>query len=229
LQKSVLITPKGNQLITDILKQCELPFDAFKVLKDYTEKYGKDFFSTPFDEDSVAYLESIGCNLYKVASFDVVNHRLLSKIAGLGRPILMSAGMADLEEIESAYRILKQGTDRICLLHCVSAYPTREQDANLAAIYELRNRFDCVIGQSDHTNDIRVPLFAVAAGAQVIEKHFKIDETMDCVDAPVSITENQMKKLVEEIRRIEQIFGSGEFGLSEAETATAGFRRHTGL
>lgn len=219
--------PKGNRVIYDILKKCELPFEAFKELKEYTAQYDVEFFSTVFDVESLEYLESIDCGLHKVASFDVVNHKLLAEVAKTGKAVFLSVGMATLEEIEKAYNILKKGTDKIALLHCISAYPTEEEDANLAVIFTLQDRFDCIIGQSDHTNDIQVPLYAVAAGAQVIEKHFKIDENMDCVDAPVSITEAQMKRMVEEIRRIEEIFGRGEFGARKAEKDIKIFRRYT--
>ena len=182
--------------IFNILKQCELPFEAFKYLKDYTNQYEIEFFSTPFDEESVDYLISIGCDLYKVASFDIVNHKLLSKIASTKKSVIMSTGMSNLSEIEQAYDILKSKTDNIAILHCISAYPTKEDDANLAAIYRLKEKFDCIVGQSDHTNNIVVPLYAIAAGAQIIEKHYKIDQNMDCVDAPVSITEIQMENLI---------------------------------
>lgn len=211
--------------IFNILKNCELPFDAFRELKDHAYKNHMDFFSTPFDEESVDYLESINCDIYKIASFDVVNHVLLSRVASTEKPVIMSVGMSDLIEIERAYRILKSRTDKIALLHCISAYPTSEKDANLAAIYTLKEKFDCVIGQSDHTTDIVVPLYAVAAGAQIIEKHYMINNNMKCVDAPVSITEQQMEKMIKEIRRLENILGDGGFGVRDAEKSCEVFRR----
>lgn len=213
--------------IFNILKKCELPFKAFKELKEYTEQYDMEFFSTPFDEDSVDSLEDIGCNLYKVSSFDVVNHKLLSKIADAGKAVVMSVGMSNLKEIEQAYNILISKTDKLAILHCISAYPTEEEDANLAAIFKLKEHFECIIGQSDHTNDIAVPAYAVAAGAQIIEKHFKVDEKMDCVDASVSITEKQMKELVGEIRRLEKILGDGMVELTGAQKVCEQFRRYS--
>ncbi|MFQ5788042.1 MAG: N-acetylneuraminate synthase family protein, partial [Thermodesulfobacteriota bacterium] len=193
-----------------ILKKSELPFEVFKELKYYTSQHNIQFFSTPFDIESVDYLESINIDYYKVSSFDVTNHLLLSRIAETGKPIIMSVGMANFNEVEDAYNVLSRKTRNIALLHCISAYPMSEEDANMSAIYTLREKFDCVIGYSDHTNDIQVPLYSVAAGAQIIEKHYRIDADMNCIDEPVSITELQMKKMVEEIRRIEKIFGSGE-------------------
>ena len=218
-----------NSPIFDVLKKCELPFEAFKELKDYTETYNIEFFSTPFDEESVDFLESINCALYKVASFDVVNYKLLSKIADTKKTIIMSVGMANLSEIEEAFKILNNKTKNLAILHCISAYPTKEEDANLSAVYTLKEKFDCVIGQSDHTNGIVVPLYAVATGAQIIEKHYKIDENMNCVDAPVSISEGKMKELVLKIRKLEKILGDGELGIRKAEVECKIFRRNNKL
>lgn len=217
--------PKGNEEIFKILKDLELPFEAFKELKEYANQYNVDFFSTPFDTESVEYLESIGTDLYKIASFDIVNHQLLRDVAKTGKPVILSVGMSNLDEIKEAYEILSRGTKNIAILHCISSYPTDEKDARLSNIYSLQNEFDCIIGQSDHTNDIFVSLCAVSAGAQILEKHFKIDDNFDCIDATVSITENQMKKLVEETRRIEKIFGNEEFGVRETEKSIVQFRR----
>ena len=186
-----------------------------------------EFFSTPFDEESVDFLESINCGIYKISSFDVVNHKLLQKVADTQKTIAMSVGMSDLTEIERALKILKEKTDKIAVLHCISAYPTQEEDANLSAIHTLKNKFDCIIGQSDHTSDVLASIYAVAAGAQIIEKHYKIDDDMDCVDAPVSITEDQMKRLVSEIRRLERILGDNTVSMREAEKGCEIFRRHT--
>ena len=215
--------------IFDILKQCELPFEVFEELKKHAEGQGVEFFSTPFDDESVQCLEDIGVNLYKVASFDVVNHKLLKRITETGKTVIMSVGMANLSEIQDAYKILKEKTDCIAILHCVSAYPTNENDANLAVIASLKSEFDCVIGQSDHTNDIKVPLYAAAMGAQILEKHYKINEDMDCIDAPVSITEKNMREMITEIHRLENIIGEQEIGCKETEQVTKKFRRHSAL
>lgn len=204
--------------IFGILKKCELPFEAFKELKDYSEKKGVIFFSTPFDEASVDYLESIGVLLYKIASFDVANKPLLEKIASTGKPIILSVGMSQIDEIDTAKTLLEKGGSKLALLHCVSAYPTEEKDSNLAAIYELRKHFsDVLIGQSDHTNDIFVPMLAVAAGACILEKHFKVSDAMDCVDGVVSISTEKMKELISQVRRVENILGEGKIEISNIE------------
>jgi sialic acid synthase SpsE len=218
--------PKGNQAIFEILKKCELPFEDFSKLQEHARLQNVDFFSTPFDPESVAYLQSINCDLYKIASFDVVNLALLREVASTGKPVVMSVGMATREEIDTARRLLKKGGGHLVLMHCVSSYPLREENANLAAIYALQELYsDCVIGYSDHTSGIDVPLMAVAAGAQVIEKHFKIDDAMDCIDSSVSITEIQAREMIVAIRHIETVFGNGELGVRETEKAITAFRR----
>jgi sialic acid synthase SpsE len=217
--------PKGNDEVFKILKDLELPFEAFKELRDHAKQYDVDFFSTPFDKESVEYLESIGTDLYKIASFDIVNHQLLREVAKTGKPVIMSVGMSNLDEIEDAYNILKEGTDSIAILHCISSYPTIEKDSNLSNIYKIQERYDCIIGQSDHTNDIKVPIYAAAAGAQILEKHFKIDEEFECIDSPVSITELQMQKLIKEVRGLEEIFGNESFGIRKSEEGAKIFRR----
>jgi len=137
----------------------------------------------------------------------------------------MSVGMANRQEIDSAYKMLRGGTQDIALLHCVSSYPLDEEHSNLSAIYELQDSYDCVIGYSDHTPGIETSVMAAAAGAQIIEKHFRIDREMDCIDAPVSIAEDQAKQLVEKIRSLEKIFGGGELSMSEPEKGASIFRR----
>lgn len=214
-----------NSPIFDILKKCELPFDTFESLKNYADVQNIEFFSTPFDEESLQCLENIGVSMYKVASFDVVNHKLLRRIAETGKTVIMSVGMANLNEIQSAYKTLKEKTEKIAILHCVSAYPTDEKDANLAVINSLQNEFDCVIGQSDHTNDILVPLYAASMGAQVLEKHYKINDKMDCVDSPVSITENQFATLSNKLKNIEIILGDSDIKSFMVEKGSLQFRR----
>ena len=211
--------------IYEILKKCELEFSEFEELKNYSENKGVSFFSTPFDKESVDFLDSIGVDYYKIASFDVVNHKLLEKVSKTQKPIILSVGMSNLKEITDAHDIIKSNNNKIALLHCISSYPTMEKDANLAVIPKLKSLFDCVIGQSDHTNDIAVPLYAVCTGAQIIEKHFMIDKRMKCVDSSVSITETQMAKLVVEIRRVETILGSDNINIRACEIGSTQFRR----
>ncbi len=212
--------------IYEILKKCEFDFDIFSKLKSFAEKLNVDFFSTPFDIDSVDYLESIKVPLYKIASFDTVNKNFLKRISLVNKPIIISVGMTNLEEIKNAISILNKNNSRLAILHCISSYPTEEKNSNLKAIEILKNNFGSfIIGQSDHTNDIKVPIYAVCAGAQIIEKHFKIDESMECVDSSVSITQKQFENMVTEIRTIEEIFGNGKLGVRESEKDLTNYRR----
>ena len=138
----------------------------------------------------------------------------------------MSVGMSSIQEITAALETLQKHNSKIALLHCISAYPTSEEDANIGAIHSLIVNFpDCVVGQSDHTNDIQVPLYAVAAGAQILEKHYKVSENMECIDAPVSISESQMAKLVTETRRLEKILGIGIPESTPVQKGTEQYRR----
>lgn len=217
-------TFKGSP-IWDILKQCELPLDAFVELRDLANQCKIDFFSTPFDDESVDFLDELNIPLFKIASFDVTNIPLLRKTAQTGKPIVMSVGMANIDEISHAYNVILKEGGQVALLHCISAYPTNPEDANLRAINNLYEKFDCVIGQSDHTNDIEVPILAVAVGAQILEKHFKLDDTDDCPDSPVSITEKQMYEMVQRVRMTEKILGTGRVGLTNAQEGATQFRR----
>lgn len=223
--KTELRTTKDSS-IYDILKKCELPFEAFKELKEYTEnKYPSlDFMTTIFDEESLEYMESISCDFYKIASFDVTNHKLLKKISQTGKAIVISTGMADSKEIREAIDILDEGCENVAVLHCVSAYPTQEKDCNLNVIITLGLQYpNHFIGYSDHTPGIKSSIYAVAKGARMIEKHFKLDD--DCVDASVSINVDSMTEMVKEFNHIGLMMGDGIPGCSEAEKGTTVHRR----
>jgi len=214
-----------NSPIYNILKECELSFRDFEILKNHALNVGIDFFSTPFDNESVNCLNELDIDLYKIASFDVTNHKLLRAIAKINKPVIMSTGMCDIEEIKSGYNVISEEHNNIAILHCISAYPTKHSESNLLAINSLRGYFDCIIGQSDHTNDIVVPLYSAAMGAQILEKHFMIDDKVKCVDASVSITEKQMLDLNNKLNELTLILGSGNIGLSKAQESALQFRR----
>ena len=220
--------PNANNQIRELLKKCELPFEDFEILKRHSEENNIQFFSTPFDKESLDYLESIDTQVYKIASFDVENKKFLKQIANTQKPVIMSVGMASLDKIEEAHRIITSINQNLAILHCVSAYPTDELNANLGIIEVLKNRYkDCIIGQSDHTVGIKVPLYAVAMGARIIEKHYKIDEDMECIDNVVSISENVMKKLVYEVRELEKIIGDHNKKIIDDETDLLEFKRYS--
>ncbi len=218
----------SSSTLFGILKACELPFDAFRELKIHCFERGIHFFSTPFDEDSLAYLEDLGCDIYKISSFDVPNKSFLRLIAQTGKTIVMSTGMSTLNEISDAVDILKEGQCKIILLHCVSSYPLNPADADLRSISQLKARFDTPVGFSDHSPGIELAPLAVAGGATVLEKHFRLIGDEDCVDAAVSIDENQLTEMISSIRRIESILGNGALGIRESENSTQIFRRIRG-
>ena len=212
--------------IFDILKRCELSFEEFRQLKNKSNKKNVEFMSTPFDIESFNFLKSLRVSKIKIASFDTVNTKFLKEKSKSKTSFIMSGGMSKLKEIEKAYKILSnRSKNKVSLLHCVSSYPTKEKDSQLNCIALLKKKFKCLVGHSDHTNDIFIPLCAVAMGARIIEKHFMIDSKMKCVDKPVSITEDQMRELVSNIRRFENSLGKDFLGLRKNERPFQMFRR----
>jgi len=197
-------------------------------LKNYINIQNKkkiEFFSTPFDEESFYFLESLGVRLFKIASFDVTNLKLIDIISNSKKTIILSTGMSTLKEVEQAFNIFKNKKSKLILLHCVSSYPISEDEANLLVIKKLKEKFNCLVGYSDHTNDIKTSLYSACMGAQVIEKHFMIDKRMNCVDKSVSITEKQLNKLNLELDNLDKILGSGKKTITNAEKKNIIFKR----
>jgi len=216
--------PRSNPIF-DVLKRCEISFSQQARLKEYAEQQGLLFFSTPFDLESVAFLQSLGVGLYKIASFDLVNLQLLRAVAATGAPVVVSRGMATAEEIDTAVGVLKMAGSLYALLHCISAYPTPEESANLNVIRTLAQRYGCPVGYSDHTVGIDVPVYAVAVGAQLIEKHFTLDRHAEGPDHAMSADPSLLAELVRRIRSVERILGHAELRAYEVEQATLVYRR----
>jgi len=214
-----------NSPIFDILKKCELSQNDFKIIKSYADDIKIDFFSTPFDIESVDFLNSIGVNKYKVSSFDINNFDLLRKIASKKKTVIMSIGMANIKEVNKAFKFLTKSKIKIAILHCISSYPLDPYDANLNVINRLKKNYNSIIGYSDHTNSIEVPLYAASMGAQIIEKHFTINKRDKVVDKVVSIDEKQMKKLSLELNKLSKILGSDYMGLRKSEKVAEQFKR----
>ena len=211
--------------IYGILKQCELSHQAQMTLKALAESEGMIFFSTPFDEESVDFLASLNVLVYKIASFDLVNLALIRKVASVRRPVIASRGMADRAEMDRAVHILDERQVPYVLLHCISAYPTPKDQANLNVIRALSQTYDCPVGYSDHTLGVEVPVYAVAVGAKVIEKHFTLDKGMTGPDHALSADPREFAQMVARIRDVESILGRAEFGVYEVEKATLIYRR----
>ncbi len=203
----------------DMVKKLQLPYEAFVELKKYCDELGIIFMSTPFDLDSIEFLGNMELNLIKVPSGEITNLPYLIKIGKLKRKIILSTGMATLEEIESAVRILQEnGTKEIALLHCNTEYPTPYRDVNLKAMATIRERFGLEVGYSDHSLGIEVPIAAVAMGATIIEKHFTLDKQMEGPDHVASLEPEELAAMVTAIRNLELAFGTGDKRPSESET-----------
>lgn len=213
--------------IFGILKQCELSFDQQRELFSYArEKKKMMLFSTPFDEESVAFLEEMNVPCYKVASFDIVNSSLLRVVASKKRPVIISRGMASKEDIDGAVAIFREHQTPFVLLHCISAYPVPSpSDLHLRTIAALQERYDCPVGYSDHAAGIDASALAVAAGACVIEKHFMLADDKDAPDAPVSLTPKEFRAMTDRIAEVSTILGDVVWGSVEAEKGILQFRR----
>ena len=164
----------GNEMSQrDMLKKLLLTYDEFVKLAHYCEEIGICFLSTPFDIESIAFLNELGCDVWKIPSGEITNLPYLETIARTGKNIIMSTGMCELEEVQEALDVLKQnGAGEIILLHCTTQYPTAFEDVNLKAMLTLKETFGCSVGYSDHTKGTEVAIAAVALGATIIEKHF---------------------------------------------------------
>lgn len=202
----------------EMVKKLELSFEEFRQIKAYCEQKNILFLSTPFDLDSIDFLESLDIFCWKIPSGEITNLPYLKRIAETKRDIIMSTGMCELDEIRQAVRILKEnGAGKITLLHCNTEYPTPYEDVNLQAMDTLHKEFQLEIGYSDHTPGIEVPIAAVARGAAVIEKHFTLDRNMEGPDHKASLEPHELKKMIISIRNIEKALGDGEKKPSNSE------------
>ena len=208
----------GDSSQQDMLKQLELSFGEFVSLKEYCDRKGICFLSTPFDFESIEFLNSIEMPFWKIPSGEVTNYPYLVALAKTGKPVVMSTGMCEMQEIEDAITVLREnGTSEIKLLHCNTEYPTPYEDVNLRAMKTLRDAFGVEVGYSDHTKGIEVPIAAVAMGAAVIEKHFTLDRNMEGPDHKASLEPQELKQMVDSIRHIEAALGSGDKKPSPSE------------
>lgn len=204
----------------EMCKAIHLPLTDYKPLKEYCDKVGIGFMSTPFDLVSIDVLEPLDMDYYKIPSGEITNLPYLRKIASKHRPVILSTGMCEVEEVEAALQVLEQGGAKrsdIIVLHCNTEYPTPMADVNLRAMDDLRRSLGVEVGYSDHTKGIEVPIAAVALGATVIEKHFTLDKTMEGPDHKASLEPDELKAMVDAIRNIEQALGDGHKHVSPSE------------
>ena len=209
---------KKNESQLEMCKTFELPFEYFLRLKKICEHLQIEFLATPFDSESIDYLQSINVDCFKIPSGEITNYPYLVKIANTKKPVIMSTGMSNINEIKDAIKVLKEnGTTEITLLQCNTQYPTPYEDVNLKAMSTLHKQIGCEVGYSDHTQGIEVPIAAVSLGATVIEKHFTLDKNMEGPDHKASLEPHELKAMVSAIRNIEMALGIEEKKVSESE------------
>jgi len=196
----------------EMLKKLEMPYEWHIDLIKYAKSLGVKFLSTGFDEESIDFLDKINIDFYKIPSGEITNKPFLEHVAKKKKPIIISTGMAKLDEVRSAIDVLKYNgisNENITILHCNTEYPTPMSDVNLRAILSLKNEFDVKVGYSDHVENNYACLASVALGAEIVEKHFTLDKNMEGPDHSSSLEPNQFKELVFGIRNIELALGSG--------------------
>ena len=216
---------KGYDL-WNLYNEAHTPLEWNKKLFDYGKKLGITIFSTPFDETAVNLLEKLKCPMYKVASFEMTDLLLIKKISQTKKPIIISTGMASMEEIELAYRTAKNyGAKDITLLYCVSNYPSKNIDFNLNNIKILKNKFKCRVGLSDHSKDNRVAIAAIAVGAEMVEKHIALDKQKRGLDIEFSLKGKEIKKFKEDINLAYNLLGKNYFYRNKSEKKSKIFRR----
>lgn len=208
----------GEESQLAMLEKLALTQQDFVELKAYCEQVGIGFISTPFDLESIAFLEQLNMDFWKLPSGEITNLPYLEAIGRTKKKVIMSTGMCEMEEIEAAIQVLEQaGTTDFTVLHCNTEYPTPFCDVNLLAMKQMAEVLKKPIGYSDHTVGIEVPIAAVALGAVVIEKHFTLDRTMEGPDHKASLEPDELKAMVSAIRNIEKSLGDGRKKRTESE------------
>lgn len=224
--KELLVRNSNTEKHYQELEGLERSLEEHRYLKEVADGCGIDFLSTPESLNMVDLLEKVGAKAYKVASLDLVYYDLLRYIADKQKPVFLSTGMAEMDEIQEALNVIRsEGNDKIVLLYCVSLYPPEPEEVDLNTIRTFRETYQIVPGFSDHTPSIFTAVASVALGAKVIEKHFTLDRNQPGDDHKISIEPDELNKLVKEIRRIEKMLGSGKKVLSEREIELRNLKR----
>lgn len=201
-----------------MLKKLELTKENYCELKKLCQEFDIEFMSTPFDLESIAMLEDIGVDKYKLPSGEITNYPYLVKLAGTRKPIILSTGMCTLEDISAAIKVLNDnGANCLTLLHCTTEYPAPFAEVNLRAMITMKEKFGLDVGYSDHTKGIEIPIAAAAMGACVIEKHFTLDKNMEGPDHQASLEPDELAAMVRAVRNVEAAMGNGVKKPSESE------------
>lgn len=216
---------KGKSLY-ELYQEAYTPWEWHEPIFRKCKELGLLCFSTPFDESSVDFLETLDVPAYKIASFENADLPLIKKVASTGKPMIISTGMATLAELDETVRAIREtGNEQIILLKTTSTYPATPENSNLLTIPHMRELFDCEVGLSDHTMGIGVALASVALGATVIEKHFTLSRADGGVDSAFSMEPEEMRALVEETEKAWLALGRVYYGATEKEKASLKFRR----
>lgn len=212
----------------EMVRKLELSFEAFRKVNTRCAERGILFLSTPFDNESTDFLHDLQIPAFKIGSGDLTHHDHLRYIAGKRRPIILSTGMATMEEVDSAISVIRgAGVEEIALLHCVSSYPAPPEDCHLRVITALANRFSVPSGWSDHTLGLHISLAAIALGANVLEKHFTLDRSLPGPDHAASLQPDELVALVMQARQVESALGFGDKAMRSSEADTARVARRS--
>tara|TARA_B100000900_G_C20586664_1_gene719883 strand:- start:720 stop:1742 length:1023 start_codon:yes stop_codon:yes gene_type:complete len=219
-------TAWDGRYLYDLYKEAYTPWEWHKQLFDTAKDEGLVCFSSPFDRTAVDFLETLNTPIYKIASFEITDIPLIEYVAKKGKPIIISTGIAAIDDIELAINTCKKaGNNDITILKCTSQYPAKIGDANLLTIPDIAARFDVEVGLSDHTLGVTAPVVAVAFGAKVIEKHIILDKSIGGPDAHFSLDENEFKEMVNAVRDAEKSFGKVDYELTQAKKISRTFSR----
>lgn len=215
-----------GRTLYELYQEAHMPWDWHAPLFEYARKLGLTIFSSPFDNTAIDFLEDLGAPAYKIASFEAIDLPLIKYAASTGKPLIISTGMANAEEIEEAIDAARSGgCAELAILHCVSGYPAPACDYNLLTIADMRQRYNLVIGLSDHTIDNTTAIAAVALGAAIVEKHFTLDRSGGGPDDSFSLEPEDMAALCRDSRIAWTALGKVDYGCKASEEANAKFRR----
>lgn len=215
-----------GRTLYELYEEAHTPWDWHEALFAHAHSIGMTMFSSPFDETAVDFLEELGCPAYKIASFEAVDFALLRKVSSTGKPLIISTGVANIEEIGEALALIHQeNNNQVALLHCVSSYPADPKDMNLRAITNLKKRFNTVVGLSDHSLGTTVSVASIALGAAIIEKHFTLDRNDGGPDSAFSLEPQELKELCCACRMASLALGTDDAPLKLNKQDNTRFRR----
>lgn len=216
----------AGRTLYDLYQEAHTPWEWQARLRDVARDVGLDFFSTPFDDSAVEFLEQLEVPAYKIASFELVDLALIRRVAATGKPLIMSTGMASRDEVTEAVQAARSGgAAGIALLKCTSAYPAPAEEMNLRAIPAMADAYRLPVGLSDHTLELAVPVAAVTLGACIIEKHFTLSRSEPGPDSAFSLEPAEFRAMADAVRVAALALGSAEFGVGEEEEKSRIFRR----